>query len=128
MNSRADDDRSRRELWRLLDSLRAALALIKDRDRWLADDDSDWCIAKDKAGRRCAAISAQAVAFTWRGAVFRVLPDMQRRQLLFEALDRADQRVAHIPVGRGYILSHDEIVLAFEGAIAEQERLRQRGD
>lgn len=115
-----------RRPWCLSDALDAILRLIRDPRHWLRDD--DMAFARDCDGRPCSAHCREAVSFSWRGAVFRLVPSMERRQRVFAALDAVDVRIARINVTRGSVLSHRDVVCALEDAISHQQRLRQEGD
>lgn len=112
--------------WCPADALAAILQLVRDPVHWLRDD--DMAFARDRDGRPCSAQSRDATRFSWRGAVFRLVPSMERRQLVFSALDAVDGRIARINVTRGSVLSHREVICALEDAISYQQRLLRKGD
>lgn len=112
--------------WCAGDALSAVLQLVRDPQRWLRDD--DLAFARDANGQSCSAHSREAVRFSWRGALFRLVPTMEQRQVVFAALDAVDHRIARINVTRGSNLNHREVIKALEDAISHQQRLPRKGD
>jgi hypothetical protein len=76
------------ETARLLRHLSMVKRLAVDPSTFLVDDGS--CFARDAAGQRCDPASPAAAAWTWRGAVAVVAPNLSERTPLLDAIVAAD--------------------------------------
>jgi hypothetical protein len=100
---------------KVVERLLAVLALIERRESWLPE--SEPCVAQDGAGTRCSASAAEAVRWSWRGAVYRVAPSLADREAIFAALDLANNLLAR--PGDGHIFwEHREVLAIFRRAVA----------